>query len=317
MRLSSIIFGAIFALAAVSPVWAMKRVEQHAFVLPDDGVVKIDTYRGAIKVMSSDTRTVQLIVSAESPHEDQSKAESALNNLDLKVSQVDGDIVITARNPSETGVRFVWEDHRKIDVRFALIVPTSCNLDLTTNDGGISVDSLSGRMRARTEIGTIFFRSIDGSVDAEAESGDVVVSRCTGPVKLKTVRGDVRIGRVGGKAQLQTVNGNIEVQTALGAVEAFTAEGDIDAGFEQVATTSEIRTKVGNITATINPTEAFSIQARSRWGKVHSKLAVDTRSGGNGRSRLKGDYNGGGPLIKINASGGHVQIKEGDSYLDG
>jgi len=185
-----------------------------------------------------------------------------------------------------------------------------------TYDGGIKVGDLRGDMKARTETGTIFFRRIDGNVDAQAESGDVVVSRSTGSVNLRTVVGNVRIGMVGGHARLETVNGNIELQTAHGVVEANATEGDIDAGFATITGQSRIVTKVGNITATMNPSESFSIEAKARWGKVRNQLALTTNKGGSGRRHLNGDYNGGGPLIELKASGGSVSISS-DPYIDG
>lgn len=143
-----------------------------------------------------------------------------------------------------------------------------------------------------------------------------MVSRCTGTVDLRTIAGNVRTGMVGGRARLETVNGNIELQTARGDVEAIATEGDIDAGFATITGESIISTKVGNITATINPEESFSIHAKSRWGKISNRLAIQTDTGGSGRRHLEGDYNGGGPLIELKASGGSVRI-EVDPSLDG
>ena len=121
---------------------------------------------------------------------------------------------------------------------------------------------------------------------------------------------------IGGRARLETVNGNIELQTARGAVEAFATEGDIEAGFASITGESKITTMVGNITATMNPEESFSIHAQARWGKVRNQLAIQTNKGGSGRRHLEGSYNGGGPLIELKASGGSVRITA-DPYLDG
>lgn len=314
-RFHLILNGLIF-LGVVTSGQAILRVEKQEFILPTDGKVVVDSYRGAIDVVPGDSQTVQVVVKVVAPQDDEAEARQALDYLDLKIEQVAGVVTITARNPHVAGVRFVWEDERGLDIRIEVRVPPQCNLDLQTKNGGITVGNLQGEMRAATEVGTIFFRNIDGSIDAKVSgTGDVVVSRCSGSVDLKTVAGNVRIGTVGGLARLETVNGNIELQTAEGAVQAITADGDIDAGFARVFGESKIRTKFGNITATINPSESFTIQAKASWGKVVSKLSANADSGGNGRNRFSGEYNGGGPLIELDANGGTVRIKPGEPYL--
>lgn len=305
---------AILLCALVSTGWSLEHIK-GSLPLPLGGTVIVDTYRGSINVVPGEGRDVLVSVSIFSGRDDSDDELRALEHLQLSIDRVDENVVVTARNPYETGVKFIWEDQRKLSMQITLTVPQECNLDLFTNDGGITVGSLRGKMKARTETGTIFFRNIDGSVDAWARSGDVVVSRCTGSVDLRSGLGNVRIGMVGGHARLETVSGNIELQTARGAVEALASEGDIDAGFAVISAQSKIHTKVGNINATVNPSESFSIEAKARWGKVHNALALHANRGGDGRRYLQGDYNGGGPLIELRAGGGSVNIGS-DPYFE-
>ncbi len=311
-----LLFVSLVLWSLVSTGWAVERVEGQSFVLPLGGKVVVDTYRGAIEVVPGEGREVVVAVSMLSPNDDTAEAREALNALQLSFEQIEGNVVVKARNPTETGVKFIWDDQSNLAIRIKVTVPEECNLDLLTRDGGITVGSLRGEMKARTETGSIFFKRIDGNIDAQAESGDVVVSRCTGSVNLRTVAGNVRTGMIGGRARLETVNGNIELQTARGRVEAMTTDGDIDAGFASITGESKIIAKVGNITAKINPEESFSIEAKARWGKVSNQLAIKTGRRGSGRRHLEGDYNGGGPLIELKAGGGSVSISA-DPYLDG
>lgn len=308
MRVGSALACCVLCLAVVADGDAMQRVEQQTFVLPSDGTVKIDTYRGAINVMPGQGSQVRVTVRLQTNQKNEAKARRDLDALQLSMQQEGKEIVVKARNPRETGLLFVWNDPGRLALEFEITVPTHCNLDLRTGDGGIEVGSLSGHMVARTETGTIFFRRIEGSVDAQAQTGDVVVSRCIGPVTLKTVRGSVRTGLVSGRAVLESVNGDIEVQTALNAVQASTQDGNITAGFAAVGGASRVKTLVGNINATVNPDVACSIHASSLWGKVFSKLPMEAESGGDGRSHLAGEFNGGGPVISLDASGGYVKI---------
>lgn len=302
--------------SVVSTGWALQRVETQNFVLPVGGKLIVDTYRGAIDIKAGEGREVAISMSMFSGKKDKSEASEALDRVKFDFTQEGSHVVLKARNPFETGVKFVWEDETNIDIRITVTVPEDCDLDLRTRDGGITVGNIRGEMKATTEVGSIFFRSIDGDILAKAQSGNVVVSRCTGSVDLRTGQGDVRIGTVGGRARLETVNGDIEVQTAHDVVEANVADGNIEAGFAVITGKSKIRTKFGDIVARINPAEACTISARARWGRVDDRLSIHAINGGNGRSRLSGDYNGGGPLIDLRASGGTVRIDSGKPYFE-
>ncbi len=291
-----------------SALHAAQRVEAQSFPAAPGITVRLDAYRGAINVVAGASDTVRVTAVLLLPTNDAATAPGVLAGFTLSAETKDGILQLTARNPLDHSTRFVWNKEPRPEITFTVEVPAQVHLDLLTNDGSITVDSLSGRMRARAKTGTIFFRQIDGTVDARTETGDVVVSNCTGAVTLRTRQGDVRIGMVGGRASLETVEGNIELQSAHDSVKALTHSGDITAGFATVANASEIRTALGNIRAQINPETSFSLRAVSGWGRVTNRLALDDV--GNGDSgRLFAQHNGGGPLIELRANGGRVTVE--------
>ncbi len=291
---------------------AVQRVEQLTVPVKPGCTVKIDSYRGAINILPGLDEEVQVHVHAAVETEDAEWGRQLLAALEVNATVVDNEVRITVRNPRDSSVRFAWSKETRPEIELTVHVPAHSNLNLVTTDGGIVVDNLRGDMQARSQSGTIFFRQIDGSVNAATESGNVIVSRCTGAVTLKTIQGDVRIGAVGGRAVLETVNGDIEVQTAQSAVTAQTSAGDITAGFANLSAPSKIQTALGNIRARVNPTTAFSLNATSSWGKVTSRMDIETSAGGSGRSKLSGRHLGGGPLLNLRASGGHVLIEAGE-----
>lgn len=316
MKLQRLFWLLFIALPAALPGWAMERVEQQRFAVSEGAVIRLDTYRGYINVVAGQGNEVEVSVRYLSTEDKEDAARRALDNLRLEMDQRNGQVVITASNPHETGIRIDLFELKKLEIHFELVVPAHCNLDLATADGSITVDSLTGNLKARADTGTIFFRHIQGDIEARTQSGDVIVSRCTGSVNLKTVQGNLQIGTVVGRAFLETVNGDIEIMNARNVVDARVANGDISARFAQIVGPSHIRTAVGNITTVLNPEENFSIKARSRWGKIFSEMKVDTSRGGSGRSRLVGEYRGGGPQLEIEAPGGYVRIKPGEPLFE-
>lgn len=310
-------FGLLLITLAVGlPAWGMQRVEQQRFPLGDNGTVRLDTYRGAVNIVAGDGDQVEVSVRYISTEEKEADARHALDSLQLALSAQGGNVVISATNPRETGVRIDLFELKKIEIYFELVVPAHCNLEIVNDDGSITVGSMAGNVVARAKTGTVFLRHIDGDIRAETNFGDVVVSRCTGSVNLRSVQGNLQVGTVGGRALLETVNGDIEIMNAQNVVDAQVANGDVSAQFAQIVGASRIRTAVGNITTVINPEESFSLKARSRWGKIYSEFQVDTSRGGSGRSRLVGEYRGGGPQLEIEAPGGYVRIKPGEPLFE-
>lgn len=294
------------------PAAAAQRVEHQAFAVRPGCTVRLDAYRGAIQVEAGTDDAVRVRVTVDYVTENPAQAEAVLAGFQLAAVTAGNEIRLLARNPKDSGTRFSWDKSERPRVVYHLTVPAHCNLDLQTPDGSITVGPLRGEMRARGDLGAIFFRQVDGSIDAATHTGSVIVSRCTGKVNLKSVHGDVRVGTVGGRASLQTVDGDIEVQTAYAAVDAATANGDVTAGFAKFTDQSRIKTSLGTIRATVNPSEAFSLQAAASFGKVLAKVDVTAVKGGNGRSKLRGTYQGGGPLLDLKASSGNVVIEAGE-----
>ena len=192
---------------------------------------------------------------------------------------------------------------------YVVFVPPACTLDLVTNDGGITIGSMTANVNARARKGTIFMRGIDGNVHAETDHGNIVLSHCSGSATLKCFVGDIRVGTIRGHADFVTTNGDIDVQHALGGLNAKAEEGDVVADFPaKMSGNSSVTTNGGAITARISPTARCSIQASSVWGRVSTTLPIAVDSGGNEKRNLVGRLNGGGPEVLIHADGGQVHI---------
>jgi hypothetical protein len=302
----------LLAVAAVSPARATERVLLRDYPALPGATLKIDTYRGSVDVRESPDDRIHVEIHEDPGTDEPAEADRILGALKLDVTQDGATVSIVARNPSETGVHFVWQDRQKIVLAYAVLVPRVCNLDLATNDGGISVDandSMSGRVAVRARKGTVFLRWIDGNIKASVDTGDIIVSRCTGAIDLTAYVGNIRVGTVGGYAELHTTNGDIDLQHALGGVKTFAEVGDITVGLPGTFHhDSNISTNGGAITVRLDPAAHCSVQASSIWGRVRTALPFAVESGGNGKKSLVGRLNGGGALLQLHADGGHVRI---------
>jgi len=157
-------------------------------------------------------------------------------------------------------------------IKYLVKVPSSYNLDLKTGGGSIEVSDLTGELKAKTSGGSISLGQIDGDVDV-ATSG-----------------GSIRVEEVAGSIQARTSGGSIRVEVSA-----------------PITQDSKLTTSGGSITAYLIESAAFDLDARTSGGRVKTDFDVKGRIK---RTSIKGEVNGGGPLLELATSGGSVSIKE-------
>ena len=313
MKVSVLILSFLLAIAA----GAAERDVRQTFAVQPGCTLTVDTYRGAIIVEETDVSEVRIALHLEIGTDSEEETDRVRQALRLEMKAENNTVVIRARNPAESHLHFVWRDREQIELTYRISVPRRCNVVLATREGKITVGNLAGRMSARTENGTIFLRHIEGSIEAATQFGDVIVSHCSGAVTLSTLRGTIRTGTLGGFANLKNTTGDIEVLAARAGIVASAEAGDVTLGFPRELTgDSKVSTSGGNIYVKIDPAANCMVNATSVWGHVQSALSLAVESGGNGRSRLAGRLNQGGPLVTLHASGGDVKLTPGETSFE-
>jgi hypothetical protein len=171
----------------------------------------------------------------------------------LKVSNVNGDIKVTAWDKNEVALTAIFrpssrDEHVKIEVDstsdsleliskypknkyfgwFGALRQASCNLELKvprsingnfeTVNGGVSLSSVAGKNRAETVNGGITFENLSGRVHAETVNGSIKgsIQNLDGDTEMETVNGSISISvsNPSGALKASTVNGSIKIQTS-------------------------------------------------------------------------------------------------------
>lgn len=300
-------------LALLASGHAAERDVNRVFPVQPGCRLKLDSYRGSVTIVESDEPAVSVAVHLEIGGDTEADAARLLAGLQLDLQSVDNGVTIFARNPRETRLRWSWREDEQIDLTYRISVPRRCDVDLNVTNGSIVVGNLTGRMTARTETGAIFFRHIDGSIDARTDSGDVIVSRCSGKLTVRVGKGLIRAGTVAGAADLRNSSGDVELLGAGSTVNASAEAGDLFVGFgREIGGDAQLRTNGGSIVVRIDPAANCRIDAAATWSRVHTALPLTIEAGGDGKSRLVGRFNQGGPLLLLRASGGPVKLERGE-----
>lgn len=314
MKLRSLLF--LFALVPFA-VGAIDHEEERTFSVQPGSLLKVELYRGVVDIRETDGD--EIIVTALTTFDvaTEQKADELRAALGLELRQEGNTVIVRARDPNGRGIRLSLSDRPRVDLECRILVPRRCSVDLRTREGGITVGNLIGRVVARTTKGNVFLRRIDGTIDVAAGSGDVIISRCSGEVIAKTEQGVLRVGTLGSRAVLKNTGGDIEVLEAHAGLDATAEVGDVIVGLpNDVAGETNIRTAYGSIYAKIDPAANCTVRASSFWGHVENQLPLTIASGGNGRKKLAGKLNEGGPVVTLHANGGHVYLQRGDTYFE-
>lgn len=173
-------------------------------------------------------------------------------------------------------------------------------VEATTAGGNIHVTRAASSVSANTAGGLIDIRHAGGLVTAGTASGCITVASAKG-VRLESAAGPIQLRHVSGPLRVSTVVGNIVTELLPG--------GRMEDSF--------LNTGGGDVTVYIPSNLAVTIRALSESSRSFKKIVSDfpeirmKTEGVFGASPViaEGMLNGGGPLLRISASGGTIYLR--------
>jgi hypothetical protein len=185
---------------------------------------------------------------------------------------------------------------------------------LNTEGGEINVKVAKGLVRASTRGGNIRIERAGYGVTAEAQAGLIDVIRANGPVTAQTGAGAIRI-RSAGNVECQVETGPVQLYGVYGGLRVATRAGSILAELAaKPLQDSSLSTGSGDITVLIPSNLAVTVQAFSAYPGGHRIISDFTEirprlSQGEAETEALGAINGGGPLLRLTASGGTIYLR--------
>lgn len=116
---------------------------------------------------------------------------------------------------------------------FDITLPSAVPADLTTDNGKLTCEGMSGKGAFHTSNGSVHILDHDGSVKARTSNGRVEAQGVTGPVDAETSNGSITVSLAAaspGPVNLDTSNGSVTLeigQSFVGALEIHTSNGSI------------------------------------------------------------------------------------------
>ena len=170
---------------------------------------------GGVEIIGWD-RSDSIAITARIHVNTRSQADADAIARDIKIEIVDGTI-------RATGGAGAFGRHQNWAVNFVVMVPRRTDLTLSTQNGPLSVEDVSGRMDLQTQNGPLSISGVGGNVHASAQNGPLSVdlqgTRWEGEgLDAETQNGpaDLRIpDNYNAKIEFGTINGPMDLDFPL------------------------------------------------------------------------------------------------------
>jgi DUF4097 and DUF4098 domain-containing protein YvlB len=276
MRLAWFAGLASFVLAA-APAGADEWTHQYSVKAKPQVHVKTDD--GAVRIETGSAGTVDARVETEgwriAPGEVTVTESQTGDRVDLEVKAPKG---------------HVGSGHRSIEV--LLRVPKESDLDVSTGDGSIKAQPVSGRLNLSTN---------DGSINADGLQGEI---------RLHSGDGSIRAEGLVGRLNADTGDGSMTVRGRFDVLDLKTGDGSIEASAEtgsKVESPWSFHSGDGSITLRIPDALGAELDAQTGDGSIH--LGNPAMVKGDIREHaVRGTLGPGGPPLKIYTGNGSIRL---------
>lgn len=166
---------------------------RKAFELQPGGRVEISNVNGKIEVMPGEGNSVEVVARKTGKGATPDAAKAALERIEIVDSSTSTGVKIETKVERSPGGLF---GHSQGQVQYTVRVPADAELKLTTVNGGVEIEGVTGRINAETTNGGIRARDIGGSIEAATTNGglDVDLTRVPeGGVKLECTNGGIKL----------------------------------------------------------------------------------------------------------------------------
>ena len=313
------IFGLVclgIALAA-APAAADFRREQKLALAPG-GRLLVDAAGGSVTVTGGATDGATVVIT--------STRDDVEERYSFELTSEPGLARVISRRKGNGWFQwFNWNSSGNL--HFDVRVPRQTRVDLKSSGGGIRLSGVAGDAKVHSSGGGLHIADVAGGIDASSSGGGVEVQQVRGEVRASSSGGSVRVAQVTGNVTAESSGGGVDVAGVSGNVEASSSGGGVHVDGVGGRVTAEssggpvsavlaagnsaggsLHSSGGGVRVSIAPGARLSIDASSSGGSVSCELPVQ-RLGKESRTALRGDLNGGGPVLKLHSSGGGIRIE--------
>ncbi len=228
------------ALLLAAPAGAQTRRTEKHFAVDQKPVVILQNPSGHIQIKAWDKHEVMVV------------AQYAGNSVEVDTEQV--------ANRIEVSTEIVASNSAPNDLNADLVVtvPTETELQVHTDSGNVTIDSVHGNMSFDTVAADLALQDVDGYMMIKSLGGSVVCTRCSGRLDATSISGSVQL--------IQPNMDNVSVQTSSGNI---LFDGNFLSRGVYV-----LKNYSGTIEVRFSASDSFDLSAASLYGHVVNQAPV-------------------------------------------
>ena len=264
--------------------------EELRYAVTPETDVQVLVDRGHVDVSEGPDDVVRIVVRKVSRARDEIAAEALLESVTVEAEERDGRVRVRV----DTG-RVGQMHFGGVRANLELRVPRHlAGLDVRTQDGRVTLDGVSGNLRAETG---------DGRVRALGVSGRI---------RLRTEDGAVMATDVSGELDAATEDGRMQLEGSFDSLRAVTTDGSIRVQCVAPCRVSKdwtLRTLDGSVELSLPDGASARVDASTSDGRIVNRLTAF--DGAESPRRIHGTLGSGGALILVTTMDGRVTLKTG------
>ena len=304
--LSTLILSSLLASAWAGSSTPMETVMQEGFDVAPGGTLRVDVPDADLNLKPGGANRVEIEVRLGA--KDMEWARERFEAMNFRASGGGREVVLQA---DRLGSGLSWR-RGGFWISVEILLPEEFDVDLSTGDGDIRVESVRGRLEVSTGDGDVVIERASGAeVSIQTGDGDILVTELSAAeIRIHTSDGDVRSERLDGdQIEIRTGDGDIGIDNVSGELSVSTGDGDIRVGLGDRFGETSLETGDGDIT--IRAPAALQATVDLRGADV--VLGADDAFDGSRRDHsARGTLNGGGPTLHARTSDGTVVMRVRD-----
>ncbi|MGE5402206.1 MAG: DUF4097 family beta strand repeat-containing protein [Ignavibacteriales bacterium] len=272
----------------------LKVLHEKTFSTSFGKKLSINTSAGDVYVSTWDKPEVYIKISGN---------KKAYDKMQFRFESNNEGVNVTAKRDSW----FNWFSWSNVYVKYEIKVPVNYNAVVTTAGGDIKLYDLNGHIQFQTSGGDVTLINTKGEVAVGTSGGEIKLENTIGQINVRTSGGDIKIKNFEGNLTASTSGGDIQLEGKSGKIDASTSGGDIVLKYGDVNQGIDLSSSGGDIIVKVPGDFAAVADLSTTGGDIECDLPI-TRNGKWSSSKVKGEINGGGKILRCRTSGGDIKV---------
>ena len=275
-----------FCAEGCIPTEKYERIVFLSAPLSPGGSFEAQTHNGSITIAGVDVTECSLTATIIARADTEEHAQKLAEAVEVKLEPFGSKLIAKIEKPAMVPGKYV-------SVSLDITVPNRIDADLTTHNGALKIENLTGRLDGTTHNGQVTAEKLSGTVELRTHNGRIVCEQVSGDTYLHTHNGSITCEEVSGDIRLKTHNGSARAAYSQGAPPVCNVS---------------IITHNGGVNFTAPPNFSAKVEASTHNGSIDTDLPI-TVIGEVTKRKLTGTIGTGEGNLHLETHNGSIKIR--------